>query len=329
MAEENDSAQTEKKTEVSPHPVFESANRAIQQPTAKQGTVPDPRANESDARPEIPKEVSVRIIRDEDLTPFEAQTIHIAQRTLAASQGSYAFARIGFWVAFGAAVIIGIQVYEMTKQTQILASQTESAVAAGLMDEMNTRKQLDIAQKQAQAAQESVQVIQGQMRLDQRPWLYIPSGSEKIEPYVIGKEIAGELYIVNSGKSLARNVVTKFRLHMLLKGEEPDFNYHDPSFPPIISKMGTIFPNEAPRYLRVPVVTTLGGEKLRVTLPQQDFDSLAKDEEHAVIYGTVDYDDAFGHHHWTHYCGGIIPGQAFPNAPSKKCVEYNDADHNN
>ena len=329
MAEENDSAQTEKKIEVSPRAVFDSANPAIQQPTAKHTTVSDPRANKSDAQPQIPKDVSVRIIRDEDLTPFEAQTILIAQRTLAASQGSYAFARIGFWVAFGAAVIIGIQVYEMTKQTQILASQTESAVAAGLMDEMNTRKQLDMAQKQAQAAQESVKAIQGQIRIDERPWLYIPSGSEKIEPYVLGKEIADELYIVNSGKTLARNVMTKFRLHMLLKGEEPDFNYHDQFFPPIISKMGTIFPNEAPRYLRVYVVTTVGGEKLRVTLPQRDFDSLAKGEEHAVIYGTIEYDDTFGHHHWTRYCGGIILGQAFPNAPSKKCVEYNDADRNN
>jgi hypothetical protein len=328
MAEENDSAQTEKKIEVSRHAVSDSANPAIQQPTAKQTTVSDPRANKSDPL-QIPKDVSVRIIRDEDLTPFEAQTIHIAQRTLAVSQGSYAFARIGFWVAFGAAVIIGIQVYEITKQTQILASQTESAVAAGLMDEMNTRKELDIAQKQAQAAQESVKAIQGQMRIDQRPWLYIPSGSEKIEPYVLGKEIADELYIVNSGKTLARNVITKFRLHMLLKGEEPEFNYHDPFFPPIVSKMGTIFPNEAPRSLRVYVITTVAGEKLRVTLPQRDLDALAKGEEHAVIYGTIEYDDTFGHHHWTHYCGGTILGQAFPNAPSKKCVEYNDTDHNN
>jgi hypothetical protein len=329
MAEEIDSAQTEKKTEVSPQAVASSANSGIQQPTAKQKTVPNPRVSDSDAQPEIPEEVSVRIIRDEGLTPFEAQTILIAQRTLAVSQGSYTFARIGFWVAFGAAVIIGTQVYEMTTQTQILASQTESAVAAGLMEEMNTRKQLDIAQKQAEAAQESAEAIQGQMRTDQRPWLYIPRGSEKTEPYILGQEITDDLYIVNSGKTLARNVMTTFRIHMLLKGEEPDFNYHDHFFPPVISKMGTIFPNESPRLLRVAVVSTVGGKKMRVTLPQRDFDSLAKGEEHAVIYGTIGYDDTFGHHHWTHYCGGIILEQAFPNSPSKRCVEYNDADHNN
>ena len=327
MAEENESAHTERKIEASHQAVTASASPEMRQPTPKQRTKSDPLSGESDAQPEIPKEVSVRIIRDEDLTPFEAQSVLIAQKTLAVSQGSNAFARIGFWIAFGAALIIGVQVYEMTKQTQILASQTESAAAAGLMDQMNTRKQLEIAQMQAQAAQESLKAIQEQMRIDQRPWVYIPSDSERVEPYVLGKEIADDLYIVNSGKTVARNVITKFRLRMLLKGEEPAFNYQDRSFPPIINKMGTIFPNEAPRHLRIPLETTIGGEKMRVTLPQRDFDSLAAGEEHAVIYGTIEYDDTFGHHHWTRYCGGTMLAQTISSAPSKECVEYNDADH--
>lgn len=183
------------------------------------------------------------------------------------------------------------------------------------------------AQRQADAAQQSVKAVQRQMWIDQRPWLFVPVSSAKPEVFDLGKDIADEIFIVNSGKTLARNVVTTFRVHMLLTGEELKFDYSNHFFPPIISNMGTIFPNEAPRSLRLAVVTMKGGKKVTVRLPKRDFDLLANNGEHA-IYGIIKYDDMFGHHHWIHYCGGVIPVTAFPNAPSKSCVEYNDADHN-
>lgn len=88
------------------------------------------------------------------------------------------------------AVFFWIQLKEMTYQTQILASQSEGANAGGLLDEMNTRKQLAIAQqqavisgKQAKSAQGSVKAIQSQLKLSQnqfrdqqRPWLGIKDG---------------------------------------------------------------------------------------------------------------------------------------------------------
>jgi hypothetical protein len=85
---------------------------------------------------------------------------------------------IGIGLAAITAVLFYVQLKEMASQTRILASQNESAAAGGLFDQMNTRTQLGIAQKQAKAAQDSVDAIQKQTTIarrlaqeDRRPWV--------------------------------------------------------------------------------------------------------------------------------------------------------------
>src|SRR5581483_9638189 len=187
--------------------------------------------------------------------------------------------------------------------------------------------------QQVTAAQDSVAAIKRQMRQDQRPWLFIPAGSERMLPMEMGKDIVDEVYIVNGCKTFARNVVTNFCLRMAKKGEDPDFNYSDHFFSCVTSEMGTFFPGEAPRYLRVPVVTTTrAGTKRTVHPLQKDIDWFHGGDYYVAVYGTISYDDDFGHSHWTKYCRGILAvdvSKPQPKAPSKKCVDYNDADRNN
>src|SRR5580700_1777464 len=104
---------------------------------------------------------------------------------------------IGLGIAIITAALFYVQLNEMTKQTQILASQSESATAGSLMDEMNTRKQLAIAQqqaveegKQSMAAEDSVKAIRAQMRQDQRPMLTVtPEFNHK--ELVVGDTVGG------------------------------------------------------------------------------------------------------------------------------------------
>lgn len=116
---------------------------------------------------------------------------------------------IGVGLATITAALFWVQLYEMTKQTQILASQSEGANAGALMDEMNTRKQLDIAQVQAKAAQDSVRTMRQQMLLGQRPWVSITKAApHQTFVFQVGQSIRWDIAYVNSGRSPAIRMAT-------------------------------------------------------------------------------------------------------------------------
>jgi hypothetical protein len=125
--------------------VAQPATPRPQQPPAT------PNTDSAGGDPKLTEPILVRLIGGDDLKPFEQQTIAIARETMSISRRTYWVAVFGFLAALAAAVFVGTQVYEMTKQTQILASQSEGANAAALMDEMNTRRQLGIVQQLATA----------------------------------------------------------------------------------------------------------------------------------------------------------------------------------
>lgn len=158
----------------------------------------NPKASEQNGREgtDSTKPVFVKIVGGDELEPFEQQTLAISRKT-------YWVAVFAFAAAVIAAAFVGVQVKEMTYQTQIFASQSEGANAGALMDEMNTRKQLAIAQTQAKAAQDSVTVIRQQMRIDQQGWVAL----DNLYPEVStehGTQVYGVLK--NTGKSPARNI---------------------------------------------------------------------------------------------------------------------------
>ncbi len=160
----------------------------------------------------------VQEVGGDDLEPFEEQTLALSRETLVISRRTYRIAFYAFLAAAVAAAFVGVQVKEMTYQTQILASQSESAVAGSLMDGMNTRKQLGIAQQQAKAAQDSVNAIRRQTIQQVRPWMSI----EKVnvpedESLIVNKRIiitTVAVTVKNIGHSPATHVAVRVLLSM-------------------------------------------------------------------------------------------------------------------
>jgi hypothetical protein len=185
-----------------------TADAGVTQPPAPPPQEPPATGNRSgaDGNPQPSQPLLVRLVGGEDLEPFEEQTLALARESLTISKGTFGIAILGFLAALAAAVFVGVQVFEMTKQTQIFASQTESAAAGSLMDGMNTRKQLAIAQQQAAAAQESAQAIEGQTFQSERPWVAvsITPASDFQYDEIRGGFITLKFTLTNVGHSLAK-----------------------------------------------------------------------------------------------------------------------------
>jgi hypothetical protein len=168
------------------------------------------------ADPVPPQPILVQLVGGDDhsLKPFEEQTLAISRDALDISRRTYWVAIFAFLAALAAAVFVGVQVYEMTKQTQIFASQTEGANAGALVDEMNTRKQLFIAEAQAKAAESasenSAVAVKESIKfskLDERPWFGISDfkvvqydRDDPKQPFRLQIEFR------NSGKTPARRI---------------------------------------------------------------------------------------------------------------------------
>jgi hypothetical protein len=120
---------------------------------------------------------------------------------------------IGVGIATITAALFYVQLNEMTKQTQILASQSEGANAGALMDEMNTRKQLAIAQDQAKAAQDQAQAAQDQVATlrrnflkEQQPYVWFTNETAIIDwTEWKGGTASWTYHVTNYGKSPAVN----------------------------------------------------------------------------------------------------------------------------
>jgi hypothetical protein len=128
---------------------------------------------------------------------------------------------VGIGLGIVTAAFFYWQLVEMGSQTQILASQSEGANAGALMEEMNTRKQLDIVQqqaaaatKQAKAAGQSVAAIQRQaataamaFEASERPYI----GVEKVE--FSEDESAKIMHVVASLKNFGANTAEALEIY--------------------------------------------------------------------------------------------------------------------
>jgi hypothetical protein len=175
-----------------------ASNTEIAQPPAPPPQQPPAGADAGGAgdNPQPAQPILVRIVGGDDLEPFEQQSLDISRRT-------YWVAFLGLWFALAAAVFVGVQDFEMTKQTQILASQSEGANAGALMDEMNTRRQLDIAQKQMEALQNQVATMHHNFAVEQQPFIWFTDEPATISWDSNKKAVGWTSHITNFGKSPA------------------------------------------------------------------------------------------------------------------------------
>ncbi len=141
---------------------------------------------------------------EKELKFFEKETLRINQEAVAIGRNT---ARLAFWGVVIAALtgfFFYAQLQYMSDQTQILASQSKSAAAGAAMDELNTRKQLILAQDQFQIAKESFDV-------QFRPWLTV----EDIKPIKAWQSdtwISLDVTLRNYGLTPANKVAFAFEL---------------------------------------------------------------------------------------------------------------------
>lgn len=229
----------------------------------------------------------VKKITKRELKPFEKQTIRLTI--------------LGILVAILTGVILYSQLSEMTHQTEILASQTESAAAGGLLDQMNTRKQLQIAQVQANAAQDSVRATQGQMRQEQRAWLAItpqkPNYSMEASndpPPTPWPPISTDVNIKNTGRTPALHLTGWARLQRTwLTGsigqDKPDFSKG--------AKRQTT-------PIDIPILNADETAVIRLYGPRYHWPDEMKDEH--WINGEIDYCDVYNEQHFVNFCFELL-----------------------
>jgi hypothetical protein len=216
------------------------------------------------------------------------------------------------WAGVTAAAITGYFIHNqfraMTDQNQILGSQSISAVAGAIESERNTRAQLQIAQKQAQAAQDSVAILQEQMRLDQRAWIGPTNEVKSI--FMAGQRGLFSVVLKNSGKTPALHLHNLAHSKTLDKGENIEFTYHS-STPPELSET-TIQP-QAEFTLNIWGIGPIN---------QKQIDNMHAGIWVTYTYGKIDYRDIFGELHHTTFCYYVND----PSMIAHACAKYNNAD---
>jgi len=237
---------------------------------------------------------------------------------------------IGIGLATITAALFYVQLNEMTKQTQIFASQTESAVASATQGERDTRTQLRIAQQQATAAQDSVKAIQRQMRQDQRAWIKPTPGSVDFD---IGKELTAPFTWANIGKTPGIEVYGEVALDYLDKSESPQFfreGTHVREHPRTGIPAGSFFPTETATipliYVRPHPITSKAEKVIMTEKMNKDF---WNGDSYVAIHGFIRYKDVFGGRHYVTFCKIGTPvtlPQMFPFKGTISCMAHNRTD---
>lgn len=300
---------------------------SVAQPAAAtpQQTAPRTDTGEAKGDPKPSEPILVRLVGNDDLKPFEKQTLELAIENLTISKRTYRIAILGFVTAVAAAVFVAVQVKVMSYQTQIMGSQSESAAAGAAIDEMNTRKQLSVAQQQAMAAQDSVKAIQRQMRQDQRAWMNISIGNVTA---IEGQSLHAPVVINNTGKTAAKRFTVDIivqQVHNVPDYERSmQFSYKGPR---VRDTAGFILPNAPIDLVAVSMQGTADkGAAAPPFLSHEDAVKLRDGTDFVVIFAKLTYYDIFGIEHWTKVCNFSIPSGKL--AYAKKCTDYNDVDNN-
>jgi hypothetical protein len=267
------------------------------------------------------KPLFVQEVGGDDLEPFEEQTIAISRETLIVSRRGYRIALYAFAAAALAAGFVFMQVKVMSYQTQIMASQSESAAAGAIENERNTRKQLVIAQQQAQAAQDSVGAIRKQMRQDQRAWIDVHiKGMEKP---IENRPVEALVSFNNTGKTPAIQFHMDVVVEIVPTERGPKFNY---SVAHRNSIAGYVFQNTAPVDARF-FVQHYGKRKEIVDdlLSHADYEMLMSGDSYLAVYALLKYKDIFGVQHWAQICAWHSWGDK---GVPQDCTRYNRVDEN-
>lgn len=165
-----------------------------------------------------------------------------------------------------------------------------------------------------------LRVMQQQVNLAERGWIgFVQPPTFPLD----GATTPATIQVTNFGKTPARQVEGDMVAAVLMKGEEPTFDY-SLGHPHNRFYAGVVFPN-SPFPVTIDVVRYIN--KTPTAVSSADLrKELESGQSYVVFYGQIAYKDIFGIEHWTHFCTGS--GKAMQELDTlKKCIRYNDVDH--
>jgi hypothetical protein len=172
---------------------------------------------------------------------------------------------------------------------------------------------------------QTVQITRDNFIVDQRAWISV--SIPNFFP-LDGPTIPLKIQIVDTGKTIARNVRGSFIATVLNKGDMPPFDQFDDGHPHNVIHAPAVFPTATPPLEAVVTVMQYGPKVPEVIVPTQELrDKILKSgESYIVILGKITYCDVFRVKHSTTFCHG--GGKALEVSGVKECIAYNDVDTN-
>lgn len=231
------------------------------------------------------------------------------------------------------------QLDQMATQTGLLAVQVASSSQEGAETSKRLDAQIAALREQAVATQDSANAISTQMRQDQRAWVIVSFGQDRVGNLEINKPISVPINFLNIGKTPATTLHGFFTIRLLRRNERLNFDL--PNCRETIT-IPALFPGEKntvplARVCRNPLLISGFGPTI---LTQRGMNDLQTGEYTMAMFGQIAYDDVFGRNHWMRVCQYTSPTEpntrpqrnggppiTTPNTDNeKRCSEYNNID---
>jgi len=165
------------------------------------------------------------------------------------------------------------------------------------------------------------------MRKDERAWVeFLPlpdkPGSDITSVHLDpGQPMTYPLGIKNTGKTPARNMVTKIYLDIVDASQEPPLErVVTDTYERGVITAGIVFPDGD---IKQPIVRPTENGKPRLTT-DSEVNAVREAKAYIAIYGIITYDDVFGVHHWTKFCKW--QAAAAGTFHTAQCTAYNNVD---
>jgi type II secretory pathway pseudopilin PulG len=163
------------------------------------------------------KPLQVEVIEDDELSRFEGLTIRFGKVGLVISALALLAATLAAYYVFQ-------QFKEMSAQTELLSRAARQARRDSAQASVAVTKQLEIAQLQTSAAQESVEVLRDQLAVTDRAWIKVEA--TPVAPLSFDKNGRGNLSVAfvmkNVGHSVASNVYLRERVDAIGVTDDPN-----------------------------------------------------------------------------------------------------------
>jgi hypothetical protein len=174
------------------------------------------------------------------------------------------------------------------------------------------------------------------LMVDQRAWIAVepssPKSFHKATGFYdsdlnikVGEPLFVPMRVSNTGKTAAKNLDVKLFAGIIDADKEPPLDRVEDTHPTAFTHIvtGTLSPSDGIQH-DIPRFFKDGNHP--EPLSAEEFKALEEGRAYIAVYGIATYDDIFGTHRWTKFCGWIptVKG-AFE---AKECTKFNDVDSN-